>query len=183
MFEIVARELRAKLLGRRRGQAGLRGDTPSHAQQHSTAGVEGAGGSGGPGCGGRGRQRGLADTTQHRRHRRCGGRRRDRRARAGFEIDTSEPQARVWRSRGRAAAHRHTQRPGPKAAQRSAQNTSVATQRQHAAPTASGRASAHGRTKQPGPTAPGTPAAPQAPPGPGQTALTLRRRVPGVPCS
>ena len=29
--------------------------------------------------------RGLADTTQHRRCRRCGGRRRDRRARAGFE--------------------------------------------------------------------------------------------------
>ena len=35
------------------------------------------------------------------------------RARAGLEIDHSEPQARVWRSRGRAAAHRHTQRPGP----------------------------------------------------------------------
>ena len=34
------------------------------------------------------------------RRRRCGGRRRVRRARAGFEIDTSEPQARVWRSRG-----------------------------------------------------------------------------------
>ncbi len=33
----------------------------------------------------------------------------------GFEIDHSEPQARVWRSRGRATAHRHTQRPGPKA--------------------------------------------------------------------
>ena len=109
--------------------------------------------------------------------RRCGGHRRDRRARAGFEIDHSERssrvaisraagpdgarntsgaasnklnrklrlhrrcegrkrawprcpwaaagpgrasrsttpsrQARVWRSRGRAAAHRHTQRPGP----------------------------------------------------------------------
>ena len=62
----------------------------------------------------------------------CGGRRRDRRARAscktrglaavpvgggraraGLEIDHSEPQARVWRSRGRAAAHGHTQRPGP----------------------------------------------------------------------
>ena len=36
-----------------------------------------------------------------RLHRRCGGRRRDRRARAGFEIDHSEPQARVWLSRGR----------------------------------------------------------------------------------
>ena len=35
------------------------------------------------------------------------------RARAGLEIDPSAPQARVWRSRGRAAAHRHTQRPGP----------------------------------------------------------------------
>ena len=35
------------------------------------------------------------------------------RARAGLEIDHSEPQARVWRSRGRAAAHRHTQRPAP----------------------------------------------------------------------
>ena len=35
-----------------------------------------------------------------------GGCRRVRRARAGFEIDHSEPQARVWRSRGR---------PGPKA--------------------------------------------------------------------
>ena len=40
-------------------------------------------------------------THQQRKHRRCGGRRRDRRARAGFEIDHSEPQARVWRSRGR----------------------------------------------------------------------------------
>ena len=48
------------------------------------------------------------------------------RARAGLEIDHSEPQARVWRSRGRAAAHRHTQRPGPKAAQRSARNISGA---------------------------------------------------------
>ena len=36
----------------------------------------------------------------HKRHR-CGGRRRVRRARAGLEIDHSEPQVRVWRSRGR----------------------------------------------------------------------------------
>ena len=35
------------------------------------------------------------------RCRRCGGCRRVRRARAGFEINHSEPQARVWRSRGR----------------------------------------------------------------------------------
>ena len=39
--------------------------------------------------------------TQRHKHRRCGGRRRVRRARAGFEIDHSEPKARVWRSRGR----------------------------------------------------------------------------------
>ena len=64
----------------------------------SAAGVEGAGGHGGPGCGARGRRRGLAglrdDAPSHaQRHkrRRCGGRRRVRRARAGFEIDHSEP--------------------------------------------------------------------------------------------
>ena len=34
-------------------------------------------------------------------------------ARAGLEIDHSEPKARVWRSRGRAAAHRHSKQPGP----------------------------------------------------------------------
>ena len=38
--------------------------------------------------------------TQRRKRRRRGGRRRVRRAKAGFEIDHSEPQARVWRSRG-----------------------------------------------------------------------------------
>ena len=30
----------------------------------------------------------------------------------GFEIDHSEPQARVWRSRGRAAAHGRIKQPG-----------------------------------------------------------------------
>ena len=35
------------------------------------------------------------------------------RARAGLEIDHSEPQDRVWRSRGRAAAHGHSKQPGP----------------------------------------------------------------------
>ena len=49
------------------------------------------------------------------------------RARAGLEIDHSEPQARVWRSRGRAAAHRHTQRPGPSRQASGARNTSGAT--------------------------------------------------------
>ena len=76
--------------------------TSSIANYGCTAGVKGARG---PGCGGRGRQ-GLAAVP-------VGG----GRARAGLEIDHSEPQARVWRSRGRAAAHRHAQRPGPQAAQ------------------------------------------------------------------
>ena len=88
----------------------------------------------GPGCGGRGRRQGQG-TYRHARleaaagpagpgrktSRRaepatrlhwCEGRRRVRGARAGLEIDHSEPQAHVWRSCGQAAAHRHTQRPG-----------------------------------------------------------------------
>ena len=93
------------------------------------AGVEGAGGSGGPGCGARGRWRGLAglrdDAQSHTSATRphwCGGRRRDRRtwsrcrwvaAGPGRASRSTTPsrQARVWRSRGRAAAHRHTERP------------------------------------------------------------------------
>ena len=107
------------------------------------------------------------------------------RARAGLEIDHSEPQARVWRSRGRAAAHRHTQRPGPSRQASGARNTSGATsintRRRRLAggppPTGTqsdqtelgrscavdgGWAAAHGRSEQPGLTqhaAPGTPAA------------------------
>ena len=51
-------------------------------QRPGTTGMEGAGGI----CrGAGGRRQGLADTTQHRRRRRCEGHRRDRRARAGFE--------------------------------------------------------------------------------------------------
>ena len=38
------------------------------------------------------------------------------RARAGLEIDHSEPQARVWRSRGRAAAHECTEQAHPRTA-------------------------------------------------------------------
>ena len=86
---------------------------------------------------------------------------------------TTPSAARVWRSRGRAAAHRHTQRPGPKAAQRSARNTSGATSNN----TQRGRLAGGQATRRPGPTAPRTPTA-------RQTALTLRRRrAPGVPCS
>ena len=63
-----------------------------------STGVEGAGGTGGPGCGARGRWPGLAglrdDAPSHtsatKRHC-CGGSRRVRRARVGFEIDHSEP--------------------------------------------------------------------------------------------
>ena len=40
---------------------------------------------------------------------------------------TPSRQARVWRSRGRAAAHRHTQRPGPSRQGSGARNTSGAT--------------------------------------------------------
>ena len=40
---------------------------------------------------------------------------------------TPSRQARVWRSRGRAAAHRHTQRPGPSRQASGARNTSGAT--------------------------------------------------------
>ena len=72
----------------------------------------------------------------------CGGRRRVRRARAGFEIDHSEPQARVWRSRGR---------PGP---------TAPGTPEVPQATPSMTRAAAHRHSKRPGPPAPGTPAAP-----------------------
>ena len=59
----------------------------------------------------------------------------------GFEIDHSEPKARVWRSRGRAAAHGHTQQPGDCTSTQS----SPATARAH---TAARRL--HGHTQQPG---------------------------------
>ena len=81
--------------------AGGGGAWQSYSQRPGTTGVEGAGGSGGPGCDTRRRWRGLVAVP-------VGG----GRARAGLEIDHSEPQARVWRSRGRAAAHRHSKRPG-----------------------------------------------------------------------
>ena len=78
--------------GRRRGLAGLRADAQAHVSTPSPTGVEGTGGSGGPGCDTRGRWRGLAglrgDAQSHTSATRphwCGGRRRDRRARAGFE--------------------------------------------------------------------------------------------------
>ena len=88
--------------GRRRGPAGLRANTPNHASAPQAPPVwrapEGPEGARGPGRGAGGRRRGLAgqraDAPSHAsatRRRRCGGRRRVRRARAGFEIDHSEP--------------------------------------------------------------------------------------------
>ena len=104
--------------GRRRGLAGLRGAAPSPQHTASATGVEGAGGSGGPGRGAGGRRRGLA----------------------GLRDDAPSRRLAARTARGRAAAHRHTQRPGPTAGPDGARNTSGATQQQHGAWTASGRA-------------------------------------------
>ena len=66
--------------GRRRGLAGLRADAQAHVSTPIPTGVEGTGGSGGPGCDTRGQRRGLVAVP-------VGG----GRARAGLEIDHSEP--------------------------------------------------------------------------------------------
>ena len=111
------------------GLAGLRGDAPSEAR-----GADGSRAGRHPPahtatrhhrCGGRRRDRRVRagfetthrDTHQHASRGRCGGRRRDRRARAGFEIDHSEPQARVWRSRGRPGPTAHGTPAAPQATQ------------------------------------------------------------------
>ena len=67
----------------------------------------------------------------------------------GFEIDHSEPKARVWRSRGRAAAHGHTQQPGRGHGQPTGTHSSPAAARAHKAARPWPRA-AHGHTQQPG---------------------------------
>ena len=107
------------------GGGRARADYPAALSSARLEAAAGPAGPAGPGRGAGGRRQGLAAVPEG------GGR-----AWPGFEIDHSEPQARVWRSRGRAAAHRHTQRPNP-------------TRR---AP------------RRPGPTAPGKPVVPQAPP-------------------
>ena len=125
MFEIVAGELRAKLgLASAMPQARAEHDTRAVGHGRGARGRRRCPWAAAePGGGARGRWRGLAglrddapskargaDGSRAGRRPRaqpaarphwCGGRRRDRRARAGFEIDHSEPQARVWRSRGR----------------------------------------------------------------------------------
>ena len=75
------------------GLAGLRDDAPSHRSATSAAGVEGAGGT----------------------FRGVGGRRRGR---AGRRADAPSQRRAARTARGRAAAHRHTQRPGPPAPDR-----------------------------------------------------------------
>ena len=83
------------------GPAGQRGDASSHTQQPGATGVKGAGGTGGPGCGARGRWRGLA----------------------GLRDDAPSRRLAARTARGRAAAHRHTQRPGPSRQASGARNT------------------------------------------------------------
>ena len=108
------RGLTAVPVGGGRAWPGFETTHPATRQRHSAADVEGAVGTGEPGCSARG-WRGLTAVP-------VGG----GRARAGLEIDTSEPQARVWRSRGRAAAHRHTQRPGPTSSARTLRGIATA---------------------------------------------------------
>ena len=105
--------------------------------------------------------------TQRHKRRQCGGRRRVRRARAGFEIDHSEPQARVWRSRGQP----DPKVPGTLAVPQATKQQGQGPEGQAAVPvggggawpgfettrraklaarTARGRAAVHGHTKQPG---------------------------------
>ena len=102
------------------GEAWLGFEARRQATQHtaSATGVEGAGGNGGPGRGAGGRWQGLA----------------------GLRDDAPSRRLAARTARGRAAAHRHTQRPGPTAGPDGARNTSGATQQQHGAWTASGRA-------------------------------------------
>ena len=82
-------------------------------QRPGPTGVEGAGGSGGHGLGAGGWRQGLAAVPVGG----GGARPRCRWVAAGpgraSRSTTPSRQARVWRSRGRAAAHRHTQRQGP----------------------------------------------------------------------
>ena len=142
----------------------------------------------GPGRDAGGRWRGLAghrdDAPSHTSATRphcCGGRRRDRRARAGLEIDHSERSSRVAISRAGRRPPAHTAA-GPQ----SSTTERPEHQRRHTATTCSANGERAGRRppahtadgpEESGPTVTRTP-------GPRQTALTRRRRrAPGVPCS
>ena len=79
-----------------------------------TTAVEGAGVSGGPGCGARGRWRSLAGLRHDRTPSAAGVEGAGGSGGPGRASRSTTPsEARVWRSRGRAAAHGHTQQPGP----------------------------------------------------------------------
>ena len=109
--EIPTGELHAKLGGRR-----------TTCQDTVATSVEETGGTGGPGCGVRGRWGAWS---------RC----RWVAAGPGRASRSTTPslQARVWRSRGRAAAHRHTQRPGT-IKQRGARTTGARANRPYSPP-------------------------------------------------
>ncbi len=99
----------------------------------------------------------------------CGARprcRRDRRARAGFEIDHSEPQARVWRSRGRPGPPAPGTPAGPQASTRGADGSragrrprahKAARPKKHTRRPEHQRHSTSPATGKGKPTAPGTP--------------------------
>ena len=139
-FEIIAGELRAKLLRQLRGLAGQRVNAQSTHQRPDTAGVKGAGGTGGPGCGAHGRRgqaRQRGDAPNHTPAHQAplawrapegpegqaavpaggGG------ARPGFEA-TRRAKLAARTARGRAAAHGAAR---PNNTPRGAQNTSGAT--------------------------------------------------------
>ena len=98
--DILGRRRRG--LARLRDGAWLRRPWAAAEPKGLAAAAVGAGGTEGPGCGGRGRRRGLAGLRNRPRSR----------------------QARVWRSRGRAAAHGRIKQPGPTAGSNNTWNTS-----------------------------------------------------------
>ena len=181
--------------------------TSSIANSGCAAGVEGAGGSGGPGCGARGRWRGLAgqraDAPSEARS--ADGERAGRRPRAhqaarpDESVPTApgtpaEPQATssIANSGCAAGVEGAGGSGGPGCGARgrwrglAGQRADAPSEARSADGERAGRrprAHQAARPDESVPTAPGTPAEPQAPPGSGQTALTLRRRARGVPCS
>ena len=145
---------------RRRFQSRL-GRHPQRRWRFQTSGPAGLQGLAAVPVGGGGTRPGFEAARQarpqHTRHRRCGGRRRDRRARAGFE-------ARRRAKRGRLAS-RAAGPSGARNTRRATSNTTSWAGRRLAARTARGWAAAHGRIEQPGlpqQAVPGTPAEPQA---------------------
>ena len=124
--------------------AAVRAAEPESTRAPSPTRLEATAWPAGPGRGAGGRRQGLArlrdDAFSHTSATQphwCGGRRRDRRARAGFEARDERSEALASRAAGASGAR----------------NTRGATSNNTREQMASGRAAAHGRTKQPGPTA------------------------------